>query len=154
MQKIIEMKAKRILKISVLFCIVISIALTSILQMAFAAPPVTGNWYFYKGQSPSNFDNTLTFKVGSVDANGKLVNWKLGNNNLEGTYVSTTGKISFSPTGNIIGKPVYTGYHFKESNCSGGDIPSCENYMTGTWTSGIVNNKKSQGWIASINTFN
>jgi len=114
------------------------------LNLAYGAAPTPGTWTLVQGTSPTS-TSASTLTVGTVNSQGNLVNWHLGNFILQGTYNSVTGKIIFSTK--IGGKTkTWTGYHFTKTPCNGGDILRfiCIHNMAGTYTYAGTN-----GWYAT-----
>lgn len=130
------------------------VVIQSHVEAVFAAKPISGNWAFVLG---SNFKAIfLTLTVGSLDTNGNLIGWKLGNTNLIGNYDSSTGKIHFSTQyklAKLYPLVIYDGYYIpSKSPCTDPDLPGCISYMTGIWNAhGIVKySESSGGWFAEI----
>ena len=124
-----------------------AIMIFSTVAITYAAPPKSGSWIFVRGISPTQMDSSVSLTVGTVDSAGNLVNWKIGNIDLQGTYNSVTGKVTFILQSIPVYKSTYTGFHYKTTTCLP-NVP-CGNFMAGTWTSTTIP-PKSQGWFAYL----
>jgi hypothetical protein len=119
--------------------------LDAAVQIVFAVNPYPGPWtVFLKGTSPTKLEMTVGgFIVGTVDSLGKLIDWKLGENSIDGTYDPTTGKLEFSVVDLTNNKTTFAGYFSKR--CPDTIDPLCPEVMAGMWTEAPA---KSQGWFA------